>query len=100
MSRKTSGFRMALSGLALLALTLDGPAVAQTPVVQAAAPQAAKWFVLRHGKTGYCQTALLVSIGGDYRSRSNLKAGGPFNTQDEALKEKQALEAEGICTKA
>lgn len=76
----------------------------QLNAAQTEAPEARshipKWFVLRHGKTGYCQTALLISIGGDYRNRTFLKAGGPFSTQDEALAQKGKLEAEGICTKA
>jgi hypothetical protein len=99
MSRKTIHSCSVLMALALLAWLPGAEAIAQQPAVQEVAQQSAKWFVLRQGKTGYCQTALLISIGGDYRNRSSLKAGGPYSTQEEALRQKEALEAENICTK-
>ena len=100
MSRITKFSGSALLAFALLAGVPGAGAMAQQSAGQEAAQLSAKWFVLRHDKTGYCQTALLISVGGDYRSRSWLKAGGPYNTQAEALEQKETLKAESICAKA
>ena len=66
-----------LLAFALLAGFPRTEVMAQQSTGQSAEPQSAMWFVLRNGRTGYCQTARLISVGGDYRSRSSLKAGGP-----------------------
>ena len=89
-----------LFALALFA-PIQGPQAvkAQTKAAEARA-QMPKWFVMRNGKTGYCQPALLISIGGDYRNRSALKAGGPYSTEEEAIAQIEALEANRICTKS
>lgn len=92
--------RTSLFASALIASMLNVQTIAAQTEAPEARSQIPKWFVLRHGKTGYCQTALLISIGGDYRSRTYLKAGGPYDTQEEAVRQKEALEAETICTKA
>lgn len=92
-------FRTSLFASALIASMLNVQSIAAQTEGSGARSQIPKWFVLRHGKTGYCQTALLISIGGDYRNRTYLKAGGPYATQEEAVRQKEALEAETICTK-
>ena len=99
MSRRTHHLYSTLLALALLAWLPGGEVIAQQSASPDITQQTAKWFVLRHGTTGYCQTVRLISIGGDYRRRSSLKAGGPYDTQEQALGEKETLEAERICTK-
>ena len=100
MSRIANYSCSTLVAFALLAGLPGAAAMAQQTAGQNAGGESAKWFVLRHGKTGFCQTALLITVGGDYRARSSLKAGGPYDTQEEALRQKEILEAESICTKA
>lgn len=99
MSRIANRLCSVLMALALLVWLPGVSAIAQQPAGQEVEQQSANWFVLRQGKAGYCQTALLISISGDYRNRSNVKAGGPYSTEEEVLRQKQALDPENICTK-
>lgn len=74
---------------ALLALQPISPAAAQSGN--------AKWFVLRDHTTSFCWVGLLISINGQYARSSAQLAGGPYNTEDEALARKSELEATGTC---
>ncbi|TYC55762.1 hypothetical protein FMN50_12085 [Rhodobacterales bacterium] len=58
----------------------------------------AKWFVLKHEKSGECWTGLLIEIDGEYRHEFALTAGGPFDTKDEALEREKQLENVAVCT--
>jgi hypothetical protein len=69
------------------------------PISSSSAQEDAKWFVLRHDKTGNCWTSLLINIGGSYRHEFAQKAGGPYETKSEARKSEEKLEKEGVCSK-
>jgi hypothetical protein len=59
----------------------------------------AKWFVLRNHEVGNCWTATLVRIDGQYTSTFEQKAGGPFDTEAQAVERQKALENEGACNR-
>ena len=71
-----------------LAITVPVPVFAQEP---------GKWFVLRNHEIGNCWTAVLVRIDGQYINTFEKKAGGPFDTQEQALERQKALEEQGTC---
>jgi hypothetical protein len=81
--------------ICLLSLVLGSALIASPAMAQ----ESAKWFVLRHDKTGNCWTALLISIGGDYRHEFAQKAGGPYENKLEARKSEEKLEKQGDCSK-
>ncbi len=70
---------------ALLASLLAG-----TVVTQAFAQVESKWFVLRNHELGTCWTATLVRIDGQYTSTFEQKAGGPYDTETQALDRKKS----------
>jgi hypothetical protein len=57
----------------------------------------AKWFVLRNHEVGNCWTATLVRIDGQYTNTFDQKAGGPYNTEAQALDRQKSLENAGAC---
>jgi len=65
------------------------PALAQAP---------SQWFVLRNHEVGNCWTATLVRIDGKYSNTFEQKAGGPYDTEQQALARIRALEADGTCS--
>ena len=67
-----------LSALAALLLALVGA-------------EEAKWFVLRNHEVGNCWTAVLIRIDGQYINTFAQKAGGPYDTEDEALQRLKVL---------
>jgi hypothetical protein len=78
---------------ALLSLFL---AIAFSPVPVLAQDQA-RWFVLRNHEVGNCWTATLIQIDGQYINTFEQKAGGPYDTEQQALVRLQALSDEGTC---
>ena len=79
--------------VALLALFL---AIALT-VTSASAEGQFKWFVLRNHEVGNCWTTILIRIDGQYINTFEQKAGGPYDTEEEALARQHALEDRGTC---
>jgi hypothetical protein len=69
------------------------------PLMPALAQVQAQWFVLRNHEVGNCWTALLVRIDGQYINTFAQKAGGPYDTEEEALVRQKVLEDRGICQK-
>ena len=59
----------------------------------------AKWFVLRNHEVGNCWTATLVRIDGQYTNTFDQKAGGPYDTEAQALDRQRSLENEGACNR-
>jgi hypothetical protein len=60
----------------------------------------AKWFVVRDQQTGYCRAALLVKIAGYYPHGFAGIAGGPYDTEAQALDRQRALADQGVCQAA
>jgi hypothetical protein len=58
-----------------------------------------KWFVLRTHESGNCWTATLVRLDGQYTSTFERKAGGPYDTEEQALTRLKALSDEGTCNR-
>jgi hypothetical protein len=58
-----------------------------------------KWFVLRNYEVGNCWTATLVRIDGQYSATFEQKAGGPYDTEAQAVDRQRALENEGACNR-
>ena len=77
--------RIGLTGLAVMLLT--GNSTAAEPPKS----EAARWFVLREGQTGYCRPALLIHMDGVYQHGASLLAGGPYETQAQAMARLQQL---------
>jgi hypothetical protein len=69
------------------------------PSIPALAQEQAKWFVLRNHEVGNCWTAVLIRIDGQYINTFAQKAGGPYDTEEEALQRQRALEDQGTCQK-
>jgi hypothetical protein len=69
------------------------------PLMPARAQEQSKWFVLRNHEVGNCWTALLIRIDGQYINTFAQKAGGPYDTEEEALQRQKALEDQGTCQK-
>ena len=69
------------------------------PSIPALAQEQAKWFVLRNHEVGNCWTAILIRIDGQYINTFAQKAGGPYDTEEEALQRQKALEDQGTCQK-
>jgi len=70
-----------------------------TAVIPASAQTESKWFVLRNQEVGNCWTATLVRIDGQYTSTFERKAGGPYDTEAQALERQKVLENEGACNR-
>jgi len=58
-----------------------------------------KWFVLRNHESGNCWTATLVRLDGQYTSTFERKAGGPYDTEEQALARLMSLSDEGTCNR-
>ena len=82
-----------LSALSALVLAIA------IPSVPALAQEQAKWFVLRNHEVGNCWTAVLVRIDGQYINTFAQKAGGPYDTEEQALQRQKVLEDQGTCQK-
>ena len=63
------------------------------------AEETSKWFVLRNHEVGNCWTATLIRIDGQYINTFERKAGGPYETQAQALDRQKSLENEGTCNR-
>jgi hypothetical protein len=63
----------------------------------ASAAEQSKWFVLRDHQTGYCWPALLVRINDGYPHGFANRAGGPYDTEAQALERRQVLMSQGTC---
>ena len=59
----------------------------------------AKWFVLRNHEVGNCWTATLVRLDGQYTGTFERKAGGPYDTEEQALARLKSLSDEGTCNR-
>ena len=79
-----------------LAMSSAGLTIA-TPSIAVAAPENAKWFLLRDHTTGTCWPSVLISIDGDYQHAFAQKAGGPYNTEAQARARQRELKAIGTC---
>ncbi len=64
---------------------------------EALAQESARWFVLREQRTGYCRLAFLPRIASYYPHGFAGIAGGPYETQEQALDRQRALELQGVC---
>jgi hypothetical protein len=66
--------------------------------VSAIAPnEQAKWFVLRNHEIGNCWTAVLVRINSQYTNAFEQRAGGPYDTEAQAIERQKSLENQGVC---
>jgi hypothetical protein len=83
-------YKLLAIGLAALVF----PALAQ---MSAATQERPKWFVLRDHEIGSCWPALLIEIDGIYRHGFAQTAGGPYDTEEQALDRRRALQANGTC---
>lgn len=63
-----------------------------------AAQELPKWFVLRDHQIGTCWPALLVTIDGAYAHGFAQRAGGPYDTQEQAFERRKALQESGTCS--
>jgi len=88
--------RRSSKALAVVALSFATLAF-QTANVQASE---AKWFVLRQDTASNCWTAKLIRIGGAVATGSALIAGGPYDTEAEALSRMSDFVANGTCRSA
>lgn len=88
-----------LFALALAAFPTGRLAVSAQTADPDARPRAPKWFVLRDGVTGDCRISFLIPVHGHYMDRTGLKAGGPFDTQEEAAAHRKELESRATCAK-
>ena len=70
------------------------------PLMPALAQEQVKWFVLRNHEVRNCWTALLIRIDGQYINTFAQRAGGPYDTEEEALERQKALEDQGTCQKS
>jgi hypothetical protein len=59
----------------------------------------ARWFVLRNHEVGNCWTATLIRIDGQYINTFEQKAGGPYDTEQQALERLKSLSDEGTCNR-
>jgi hypothetical protein len=59
----------------------------------------ARWFVLRNHEVGNCWTATLIRIDGQYINTFEQKAGGPYETEEQALARLKSLSDEGTCNR-
>lgn len=82
--------------LRLLAISLMGLslAVLGQPVATQEEP---KWFVLRDHQIASFWTALLIKVDGIYRHGVAQTAGGPYDTEEQALQRHNALRQAGTC---
>ena len=60
----------------------------------------AKWFVLRNHEVGNCWTATLARVDGQFTSTFEQKAGGPYDTEAQAIDRQTTLENQGTCNRA
>jgi hypothetical protein len=67
------------------------------PLTPALAQGQSQWFVLRNHEVGNCWAATLVRIDGQYSNTFEQKAGGPYETEKQALDRIKALEVDGTC---
>jgi hypothetical protein len=81
---------------ALLSLIL----AISVPMISALAQVQGKWFVLRNNEVGNCWTAVLIRIDGQYINTFEQKAGGPYDTEEQALERLKALEDRGTCQRS
>jgi hypothetical protein len=58
-----------------------------------------KWFVLRNQELGSCWTAVVIRIDGQYINTFERKAGGPYDTEEQALARLQVLNDQGTCNR-
>ena len=58
-----------------------------------------KWFVLRNHEVGNCWTATLARVDGQYASTFEQKAGGPYDTEAQAIDRQKSLEDQGTCNR-
>jgi hypothetical protein len=68
-----------------------GPAPAALP------QEEPEWFVLRDHQIAACWPALLVKVNGAYRHGFAQRAGGPYDTEHEALERLKILRTAGVC---
>ena len=62
-----------------------------------AAQEQPKWFALRDHEIGSCWTALLIKVDGSYQHGFAQTAGGPYDTEEQALERRKALQETGAC---
>jgi hypothetical protein len=66
----------------------------------ASAQEQPKWFVLRDQQTGYCRTAFLAKIANYYPHGFSGVAGGPYDTEQQALDRQGILVVQGVCQRS
>jgi hypothetical protein len=67
------------------------------PAATAVAQEEPKWFVLRDHQIAACWPALLVKINGAYRHGFAQTAGGPYDSEEQALERLKILQTAGVC---
>jgi len=67
------------------------------PTMATFAQAQGKWFVLRNHEVGNCWTAVLIRVDGQYINTFVQKAGGPYDTEEQALERLNALVDQGTC---
>jgi hypothetical protein len=73
--------------------------LAGTAVTAEISQAESRWFVLRNPELGMCWTATLVRIDGQYTNMFERKAGGPCDTQEQALLRLNSLSDHGTCNR-
>jgi hypothetical protein len=58
-----------------------------------------KWFVLRNHEVGNCWTATFTQVDGQYANTFGQKAGGPYDTEAQAVDRQKTLENQGACNR-
>jgi len=76
-------------------ISLSVAALAQ--LTASATQEQPKWFLLRDHQIGSCWPALLIKIDGVYRHGFAQTAGGPYDTEEQAIERRKALQETGTC---
>ena len=58
-----------------------------------------RWFVLRNHEVGNCWTATLARVDGQFANTFEQKAGGPYDTEAQAVDRQKTLENMGTCNR-
>jgi hypothetical protein len=63
----------------------------------ALAQEEPKWFVLRDHQIAACWPELLIKVSGAYRHGFAQTAGGPYDTEQQAVERLKTLQSAGVC---
>jgi hypothetical protein len=84
-----------MSPVTMTLLALSAAVLGSEPT--AVAQEEPKWFVLRDHQIAACWPELLVKVNGAYRHGFAQTAGGPFDTEEQAIERLKTLQSAGVC---